>query len=158
MAVTLRRRILMAWVLAPSLSWPLGLGELHLKSGLNEPMVAEIDLVAATAEELSALHATLGSREAFSRYGIERPQYLSSLSFKVEKNKDGGDVLVARSTDPIPEPFVTFIVEATWARGRLTREYTVLLDPMPGSGGPGSAAAAAAGSAPSGVESPPASA
>ncbi len=34
-----------------------------------------------------------------------------------------------RSTDAIPEPFVTFLVEVNWARGRLMREYTVLLDP-----------------------------
>ncbi len=32
-------------------------------------------------------------------------------------------------TDSIPEPFVTFLVEVNWARGRLMREYTVLLDP-----------------------------
>ena len=36
---------------------------------------------------------------------------------------------LVRSTDAIPEPFVTFLVEVNWARGRLMREYTVLLDP-----------------------------
>jgi pilus assembly protein FimV len=29
----------------------------------------------------------------------------------------------------VSEPFVTFLVEAVWSRGRLLREYTVLLDP-----------------------------
>ena len=38
-------------------------------------------------------------------------------------------MLLVRSTDAIPEPFVTFLVEVNWARGRLMREYTVLLDP-----------------------------
>jgi FimV-like protein len=47
----------------------------------------------------------------------------------VGKSKDGRDVLQVRSTDAIPEPFVTFLVEVNWARGRLMREYTVLLDP-----------------------------
>jgi pilus assembly protein FimV len=37
--------------------------------------------------------------------------------------------LLVHSTDAIPEPFVTFLVEVNWARGRLMREYTVLLDP-----------------------------
>ncbi len=80
-------------------------------------------------DELIALRATLAGREAFTRYGIDRPPFLSTLTFKVGKGKDGRDVLLVRSTDAIPEPFVTFLVEVNWARGRLMREYTVLLDP-----------------------------
>ncbi len=113
----------------PSMSWALGLGEIHLNSALNEPMNAEIELIAASPDELAALRATLAGREAFTRYGIDRPPFLSSLTFKAGKSKDGRDVLLVRSTDAIPEPFVTFLVEVNWARGRLMREYTVLLDP-----------------------------
>ncbi|MHB8721268.1 MAG: FimV/HubP family polar landmark protein [Steroidobacteraceae bacterium] len=131
---TMRRLMLMACLLStafwwPSSSWALGLGEIHLRSALNEPMNAEIDLIAATPDELTALRASLADREAFTRYGIDRPAFLSSLSFKVGKGKDGRDALLVRSSDAIPEPFVTFLVEVNWARGRLMREYTVLLDP-----------------------------
>jgi pilus assembly protein FimV len=130
MSVTLPRLMLMACLLSPSLSWALGLGEIHLNSALNEPLNAEIDLVAAAPDELTALRASLASRDAFTRYGIDRPPFLSSIAFKVGKSsRDGRDVLLVRSTDAIPEPFVTFLVEVNWARGRLMREYTVLLDP-----------------------------
>src|SRR5271166_1384341 len=134
MSVTMPRMILMACLLslsslAPSLSHALGLGEIHLNSALNEPMNAEIDLIAASPEELSALRATLAGRDSFTRYGIDRPPFLSTLTFKVGKSKDGRDVLLVHSTEAIPEPFVTFLVEVNWARGRLMREYTVLLDP-----------------------------
>src|SRR5271156_5618439 len=129
MFVTLPRLMLMACLLSPSLSWALGLGEIHLNSALNEPMNAEIDLIAASPDELAALRADLASRDAFTRYGIDRPPFLSTMTFKVGKSKDGRDVLLVRSTDAIPEPFVTFLVEVNWARGRLMREYTVLLDP-----------------------------
>src|SRR5882757_8247871 len=129
MFVTLPRLILMACLLSPALSWGLGLGEIHLNSSLNEPMNAEIDLIAAGPEELSALRATLAAKDAFTRYGIDRPPFLSTLTFKVGKSKDGRDVLLVRSSESIPEPFVTFLVEVNWARGRLMREYTVLLDP-----------------------------
>jgi pilus assembly protein FimV len=121
--------MLMACLLSPSLSWALGLGEIHLNSALNEPMNAEIDLIAASPDELSALHADLASKDSFTRYGIDRPPFLSSLTFKLGKSKDGRDVLLVHSTDAIPEPFVTFLVEVNWSRGRLMREYTVLLDP-----------------------------
>jgi len=128
MFVTLPRLMLMACLLSPALSWGLGLGEIHLNSSLNEPMNAEIDLIAAGPEELSALRATLAAKDAFTRYGIDRPPFLSTLTFKVGKSKDGRDVLLVRSSEAIPEPFVTFLVEVNWARGRLMREYTVLLD------------------------------
>jgi pilus assembly protein FimV len=127
--VTLMACLLSSGFLGPSLSWALGLGEIHLNSALNEPMNAEIDLIAAAPDELTALRATLASREAFTRYGIEKPPFLATVTFKVGKAKDGRDVLLVRSTDSIPEPFVTFLVEVNWARGRLMREYTVLLDP-----------------------------
>src|ERR1700753_2205270 len=129
MSLKLPRLMLMACLLSPSLSWALGLGEIHLYSSLNEPMNAEIDLIAASPEELTALRASMAARDAFTRYGIYRPPFLNSITFKVGKGRDGRDVLQVRSTDSIPEPFVTFLVEVDWARGRLMREYTVLLDP-----------------------------
>jgi pilus assembly protein FimV len=147
MSVTMPRAKLMAFLLCssllgPSLCWALGLGEIHLYSALNEPLNAEIDLVAAAPDELGALRATLASRESFTRYGIDKPPFLSSLTFKVGKGKDGRDVLLVRSIDSIPEPFVTFLVEVNWAHGRLMREYTVLLDPpVYAPGEPASAAA-----------------
>ncbi len=151
MFVTLSRLMLMACLLIPSLSWGLGLGEIHLKSALNEPMNAEIDLIAAGPEELSALRASLAPKDAFTRYGIDRPPFLSTLSFTVGKSKDGRDVLLVRSSESIPEPFVTFLVEVNWARGRLMREYTVLLDPpvyTPGERASSAAPVAAATTAP----------
>src|ERR1700719_3869766 len=173
MSATMPRLLMMACLLSPPFLWPssalaLGLGEIHLNSALNEAMNAEIDLIAATPDELTALRASLAGRDAFTRYGIDRPPFLSTLNFKVGKGKDGRDALLVRSTDAIPEPFVTFLVEVNWARGRLMREYTVLLDPpvyTPGetasSTAPVSAptvAAPAARPAPAPVATPPSSA
>ncbi len=129
MFAQLTRVIVLALALVPGLSWAIGLGEIHLNSALNEPLDAEIALLAATPEEISTLHASLASRETFTRYGIDRPAFLSSVTFKVGKAKDGRDALLVHSADAVPEPFVTFLVEVNWARGRLVREYTVLLDP-----------------------------
>jgi pilus assembly protein FimV len=129
MSAKLTRLILTASLLCPGLSWAIGLGEIHLNSALNEPLNAEIALLAATPDELNSLHATLASRDTFSRYGIDRPAFLAGLTFKVGRAKDGQNALLVSSTDSIPEPFVTFLVEVNWARGRLVREYTVLLDP-----------------------------
>src|SRR3984957_8369472 len=157
MLLTKPRVLMLAGLLSLSSLWSnssfaLGLGEIHLNSALNEPMNAEIDLIAVSPDELAALRAALAPREAFTRYGIDRPPFLSTLTFKVAKSKDGRDVLLVRSTDAIPEPFVTFLVEVNWARGRLLREYTVLLGPpvyTPGERASSAAPVAAATTAPS---------
>ena len=77
------RVILSAMLLAPSAALSLGLGEIRLKSALNEPLSAEIDLVAATPEEIAALDAHLASAEVFQRYGLDRPRpELSTAAFR----------------------------------------------------------------------------
>jgi pilus assembly protein FimV len=123
------RAAISALLLAPQAAFSLGLGDIRLSSALNEPLSAEIDLVAPTNEELGSLSAQLASRELFQRYGLDRPAYLDSMQFSLGRGRDGRNVLLVNSAAPISEPFVTFLVEVTWPRGRLLREYTVLLDP-----------------------------
>ncbi|MEM7431291.1 MAG: FimV/HubP family polar landmark protein [Pseudomonadota bacterium] len=110
--------------------WALGLGEIKLESALNEPLRAEIELLSATPDELAGLKVALASAETFARYGLDRAVYLQNIQFRVvESGRADGNVVEIRSLDPITEPFLTFLVEASWSRGRLLREYTLLLDP-----------------------------
>lgn len=113
----------------PGSALALGLGDIHLRSSLNAPLLAEIDLVGASPEELNGLKATLASRDTFARYGLEYPNYLTSVTLQTARTSDGRDVIQLRSTDTITEPFAILLVEVNWARGRVVREYTMLLDP-----------------------------
>ncbi|MBU2676458.1 MAG: LysM peptidoglycan-binding domain-containing protein, partial [Gammaproteobacteria bacterium] len=108
--------------------WAIGLGDIRLDSALNEPLRAEISLMSATPDELADLNIALASADTFARYGIDRPFFLQSIEFNVVSGASG-NVIQLRSRTPITEPFLTFLVEANWASGRLLREYTVLLDP-----------------------------
>ncbi len=111
-------------------AWALGLGEIRLDSALNAPMRAQIELLSATPEELENLQVGLASQETFERYGLDRPYYLQDLRFEVVNSESTqGSYIRVTSSKPITEPFLTFLVEAVWSRGRLLREYTVLLDP-----------------------------
>ncbi|MDX1481211.1 MAG: FimV/HubP family polar landmark protein, partial [Woeseiaceae bacterium] len=108
----------------------LGLGEIRLDSALNEPLRADIMLLSATPEELENLNIRMASPDMFARYGLDRPAYLSTVQFRViGSGRTDGNIIRVTSTEPITEPFLTFLVEASWSRGRLLREYTVLLDP-----------------------------
>ena len=116
-------------LLTPVGTWALGLGNIELRSALNQPLDAEIQLVSATTEELSSLRVNLASQETFDRYGLDRPAYLAGITFAVGTDSLGRPMVSVSSSGPIAEPFVTVLVEASWSRGRLLREYTVLLDP-----------------------------
>jgi len=111
--------------------WAIGLGDIELDSALNEPLRAEIVLLSATPDELVDLEVNLASAETFERYGIDRPVYLQGVQFNIVDRGEAGSVVQIRSRAAISEPFLTFLIEATWSSGRLLREYTVLLDPPP---------------------------
>ena len=124
------RHLLVLVVMLSSEVWALGLGEVRLESALNEPLRAEIELLGASPEELADLRVDMASGETFGRYGLDRPVYLQDITFEIVRSGQAdGNFIRVRSSSPMTEPFLTFLVEATWARGRLLREYTVLLDP-----------------------------
>ena len=117
-------------ILMSSQAFGLGLGDIRLDSALNEPLRAEILLTSATPEELDNLTVQMAPPDIFERYGLDRPAYLASVSFRVFRSgRTDGNIIRLTSSEPITEPFLTFLVEASWSRGRLLREYTVLLDP-----------------------------
>src|SRR5476651_90835 len=122
-------RALALLLLCPPAAFALGLGDVRLLSSLNSPLDAEIELVGATPEDLSTLHATVADHETFTRYGLDRPSFLVGISMRAVHTPDGRDVIKLASREAITEPFVTLLVEVNWARGHLVREYTVLLDP-----------------------------
>ena len=115
--------------LSPAGVSALGLGDIHPRSVLNQGFKADIDLVAVKPGELEDVKVSLASPEAFERAGVERPYLLSKLRFKPERKPDGSAVIRVTSRQPIREPFLNFLVEVNWPKGRLVREYTVLLDP-----------------------------
>ena len=129
MKSAVRRVLLLSALMSPNALYALGLGEIHLHSALNQPFDADIDLVSAADEDLSALRASLASNDVFARYGIDKPAFLADFTFRVVRGPGGKDYLKVTSPRPVTEPFVTMLVEADWPRGRLLREYTVLLDP-----------------------------
>ncbi len=125
-----RSNLVLASLMAlPSAAFALGLGDIRLLSPLNAPLDAEIELVDVTPEEMQSLKAQIASRETFTRYGLDWPVFLSSVQVKTSRTADGRQVIKLKSTDTITEPFITLLVEVNWARGRLVREYTMLLDP-----------------------------
>ncbi|MCG5514303.1 FimV/HubP family polar landmark protein [Ectothiorhodospira shaposhnikovii] len=118
------------WALmAPGASVALGLGEIDTRSALNQPLRAEIHLLSVRPGEMEDLVVRLAPDALFQRLGIDRAHLLSDLQFEPVTTSDGRHVIRVTSRNPIREPFLNFLIEASWPGGRLVREYTVLLDP-----------------------------
>lgn len=118
-----------ATALTTEVAHALGLGEVRLQSSLNQPLVAEIELLDAKMLAPGEVVPSLASVEEFNRAGIDRQYFLTDLKFTPVLRPDGKSVIRVSSTKPVREPYLNFLVEVLWPSGRLLREYTLLLDP-----------------------------
>jgi pilus assembly protein FimV len=107
----------------------LGLGNIDMRSALNQPMNATIELTSAASTDLSKVSITLASQAAHQRLGLSRSKILNDFDFSIEQGSHGEAVIRITSNGDIHEPFLEFLLEITWPNGHLLREYTVLVDP-----------------------------
>lgn len=112
-------------------SWAfgLGLGEITLRSTLNQPLDAEIKLLQVRNLNKEEILVELASAADFQRFGIERLFFLQNLKFDVQLDHPAGPLVRVRSDEPVREPYLVFLVQAqSPSSGRLLREYTLLMD------------------------------
>ncbi len=125
---------LRAWILAASLlavsavAHGAGLGKLNVTSALGEPLNAEIELF-VDKKEISSLAAHLASPEAFGRAGLVYSNALDKAKVSIEKRANGEPYVRLTTAQPVNEPFLDLLVELSWSSGRISREFTALLDP-----------------------------
>ena len=131
-----------ASALSSGMAQALGLGELSVKSTLNQPLVAEIELTDAQGLNAAQIVPSLATTADFAQLGVSRQELLNDLSFTPVITPNGRSVLRITSSKPVRVPYVKFLVQVLWPNGRLVRDYSLLLDPPKYS--PEAAAAAAA--------------
>ena len=124
-----------SWVLAammlllPPSAFSAGLGKLTILSALGQPLAAEIDLVSVQKVELSSLAIRLASPDTFTKANIIYSPALIGARLSIERRGDGQPYVKITSSRSVSEPFISVLVELSWSRGRLVREYTALIDP-----------------------------
>lgn len=109
----------------PSTACAAGLGELRLLSELGQPLNAEIEIVSAPADGKD-----FSARLAPSVYhaGADVDPALSGIRFKVVRH-GARSVLRLSTRQPVNAPYLELPVELRSNTTRLTRQYTVLLNP-----------------------------
>ncbi len=118
-----------ASALSSGMAHALGLGEMTLKSTLNQPLLVEIELQDVGGLSASDIVPSLASPQAFSDAGVSRQDFLNDLTFTPVINPSGRSVVRVTSSKPLSEAYVRFLVQVQWPQGRLMRDYSVLLDP-----------------------------
>ena len=103
----------------------VGLGGINVSSSLGQPLKANIDLVAVSEAEKTGLTARLATPEAYKSAGLEYP---AGITFKFEIDENTRAITVL-SNQSINSPFVSLLIELSWASGKLLRDYTFLIDP-----------------------------
>ena len=107
----------------------VGLGAIEVKSKLDQPFVAEIPLTINSPDEAEGLVVRLASPEAYERVGMDPNVLSANLQFTVGRNARGEPVVRVSTPQRMNDPYVGFLLEADWGKGKMVREYTALLDP-----------------------------
>jgi pilus assembly protein FimV len=116
-------------LLAPVSGNSLGIGEIKLHSTLNQNLDAEISLVLSAGDKASDITVNLASPDKFDEAGIPWTSFLSELKFEKIVDPTGSVIIKLSSREAVKEPYLDFVLQVTWPKGSLHREFTVLLDP-----------------------------
>ena len=112
-----RALIGLALMLLSSSALALGLGEIRVKSGPGQPLIAEIPIISNEPGELEQLRAELASPATFERVGLPRPQGLvNDLDFAVALDDAGRPIIRVTSRAPVDVPVLNFLVSVDWGR------------------------------------------
>lgn len=107
----------------------LSLGRVTVQSALGEPLRAEVEVPDINAEEAGTLKTAIGSPAAFKAAGLDYSAAMTGLQATLHKRADGRTYIRLSGDRAINDPFVDIILEASWASGRIVRDYTLLFDP-----------------------------
>lgn len=115
-------------ILAPASAYPLGIGDIKLHSALNQNLNAEIALQ-LSGENIDDIKVKLAPPEKFDEAGVAWNYFLSKIKFSTITQANGSVVIKLTSSEALKEPFLDLLLEVSWPKGNLYREFTVLVDP-----------------------------
>ncbi|MGZ8928732.1 MAG: FimV/HubP family polar landmark protein [Methylobacter sp.] len=115
-------------LLAPASGHALGIGDIKLHSSLNQNLDAEIALT-LSGESVSDIKVNLAPPGKFDEAGVTWSYFLSKIKLETVTRPNGATVIKVTSKEALKEPFLDFLLEVSWPKGNLYREFTVLVDP-----------------------------
>ncbi|MDD1624772.1 MAG: hypothetical protein LUO94_08430 [Methylococcaceae bacterium] len=116
-------------LMTPAIGYSLGIGDIKMHSVLNQNLDAEIALVVLADEKSSDIKVNLAPPDKFDEAGVPWTSFLSKIKFDTKIGTNGSVIIRLSSREAVKEPFLDLLLEVSWPKGSLYREFTMLLDP-----------------------------
>lgn len=102
----------------------LALSEIQLNSSLNQSLDAIIEIQSATSQELDSLNISIDRSSSGSM-----SQRWPRVKVELVRPEKGNSYLKLTSEETVREPVLEFLLELSWSKGRIKREYELLINP-----------------------------
>ena len=106
----------------------LTLNKMQVNSKQDEPLNAVIDVVYSKGDKASNLKPAIASKENYEANGLSRLPIHSDIQIRLEDSAKGGKIFLI-SQDIVKDPFLDLLIQIDSEKGRVYKEYTVLLEP-----------------------------
>ena len=135
----------------------LSLGRMQVQSFLGESLRAELELRDVSEADAKSFKAEVSPAATFKALGLEYQSAYTELAFNLQLLPEGRAVLKISGSRPVAVNFIELVFDFSWASGRTTREFTLLIMP-PATTGPVAPVAPAVQEAPAPAAAPAAAA
>ncbi|NRB37927.1 MAG: hypothetical protein HRU20_05590 [Pseudomonadales bacterium] len=105
----------------------IGLGNLQHQSALGLPLSASIPILGSKTLTPRDIHVAIGEKSDYQSLNVEWDFSHQDIQV-LPLAKDGQLYIKLKTVQPINEPFLNFVVTLDSVKGRMSREYTILLD------------------------------
>lgn len=114
--------------LATSPAWALSLGDIEVRSLLNEPLDAVVPVITIREGETYNLNVRLASEADHLKRNIQLSNAARGIQVFLVDDPQSAPYLRVVTTQPVREPALNFMLDANFKGGRVLRNYKVLLN------------------------------
>ena len=105
------------------------LGKIDVKSNQGSLFDAEINLTLDKGDDLKNMKASIAPQEVYKSQGMKRQPIHSDIKIDLNNTGTNSALMVLKSSNPVKESFVDLLIQIDSPKGKVLKEYTVLLDP-----------------------------
>ncbi len=127
----MKRKALSAFTLGlifSNASMAINLGDIEVSSNFREPFNAVIPVLNETSSK--NIEVMMAEKYAFLNSRINRQAALDLINVSIVQDEAGQYYVSLNSNEPVNELFLELIVDITADKEKLSKGYTVLLDPV----------------------------
>ena len=101
---------------------------MQVNSKQDEPLNAVIDVIFSKSDKVENLRPAIASKENYEANGLSRLPIHSDIQIRLEGSGAGAKIFLV-SEEIVKDPFLDLLIQIDSEKGRVYKEYTVLLEP-----------------------------